>query len=160
MDHSPYATRVRMQITKKQLDIAIEPPPVPIQTPEFMARFPLGKIPVLELDDGSQIPDSWAIMEYLEDVSPAVSLRPEGATARAHMPCAKHMGAPRARMPALPHTRAHTHTAVRTGTACGCATAARHTSPALPPGPPGRGGRRLAPPTAGALLTRLRRGDD
>ena len=85
LDHSPYATRVRMQIIKKELDIAIEPPPVPLRSPEFLARFPLGKIPVLELDDGSQLPDSWVIMEYLEDVMPAVSLRPEGATARAHM---------------------------------------------------------------------------
>lgn len=85
LDHSPYATRVRMQIIKKGLDISIEPPPVPQRTPEFIARFPLGKIPVLELDDGSQLPDSWVIMEYLEDVMPAVSLRPEGARARAHM---------------------------------------------------------------------------
>jgi glutathione S-transferase len=85
LDHSPYATRVRMQILKKKLDIAIEPPPEALRTPEFFARFPMGKIPVLELDDGSQLADSWVIMEYLEDVVPASSLRPEGATARAHM---------------------------------------------------------------------------
>lgn len=85
LDHSPYATRVRMQIHKKGLDIAIEPPPAALGTPEFLARFPMGKIPVLELDDGSQLPDSWVIMEYLEDVTPSVSLRPEGATACAHM---------------------------------------------------------------------------
>ena len=85
LDHSPYATRVRMQIHKKSLDVAIEPPPEELRSPEFMARFPLGKIPVLELDDGSQIPDSWVIMEYLEEVMPAVSLCPEGAKARAHM---------------------------------------------------------------------------
>lgn len=85
LDHSPYATRVRTQIRKKALDIAIEPPPVALRTPEFIERFPLGKIPVLELDDGSQLPDSWVIMEYLEDVSPAVSLRPEGARGRAQM---------------------------------------------------------------------------
>ena len=85
LDHSPYATRVRMQIHKKSLDVAVVPPPEELRSPEFMARFPLGKIPVLELDDGSQIPDSWVIMEYLEDVTPSVSLRPEGATARAHM---------------------------------------------------------------------------
>ena len=85
LDHSPYATRVRMQIHKKDLDIAIEPPPVALRSAEFLRRFPLGKIPVLELDDGSQLPDSWVIMEYLEDVMPAVSLRPEGATTLAHM---------------------------------------------------------------------------
>ena len=85
LDHSPYATRVRMQIFKKDLPVTIEPPPAPARTPQFLARFPLGKIPVLELDDGSQLPDSWVIMGYLEDVMPAVSLRPEGARANAHM---------------------------------------------------------------------------
>jgi glutathione S-transferase len=85
LDHSPYATRVRMQIHKKALDVAIEPPPEATGTPEFIQRFPLGKIPVLELDDGSHLPDSWVIMEYLEDVMPAMALRPEGARARAHM---------------------------------------------------------------------------
>ena len=68
LDHSPYATRVRMQIHKKGLEIAIEPPPDALGTPEFLARFPMGKIPVLELDDGSQLPDSWVIMDYLEEV--------------------------------------------------------------------------------------------
>ena len=85
LDHSPYATRVRMQIFKKELAVAIVPPPAAVRTAEFLARFPLGKIPVLELDDGSQLPDSWVIMEYLEDVMPAISLRPEGARANAQM---------------------------------------------------------------------------
>lgn len=85
LDHSPYATRVRVQIGKKALDIAIEPPPVALRTAEFVERFPLGKIPVLELDDGSHLSDSWVIMEYLEDVMPATPLRPQGALARAHM---------------------------------------------------------------------------
>ena len=85
LDHSPYATRVRVQIYKKQLDITIEPPPEALRTAEFIQRFPMGKIPVLELDDGSHLPDSWVIMEYLEDVMPAMALRPEGATARAQM---------------------------------------------------------------------------
>ena len=85
LDHSPYATRVRMQIHAKGLDVAIQPPPVPLGSAEFVARFPLGKIPVLELDDGSHLPDSWVIMEYLEDVTPATSLCPEGATAMAQM---------------------------------------------------------------------------
>lgn len=76
-----------MQIFKKDLPVAIEPPPAPApaRTPQFLARFPLGKIPVLELNDGSHLPDSWVIMEYLEDVMPAVSLRPEGARANAQM---------------------------------------------------------------------------
>lgn len=85
LDHSPYATRVRMQIYKKGLDVSIETPPVPLGSPEFVERYPAGKIPVLELEDGSHLPDSWVIMEYLEEVTPAVSLRPEGARASAQM---------------------------------------------------------------------------
>jgi glutathione S-transferase len=85
LDHSPYATRVRIQISKKNLDIAIEPPPEAMRTPAFSARFPLGKIPILEFDDGSHLADSWVIMEYLEDMNTAVSLRPAGALARAQM---------------------------------------------------------------------------
>jgi glutathione S-transferase len=85
LDHSPYATRVRIQISKKNLDIAIEPPPEAMRTPAFSARFPLGKIPILEFDDGSHLADSWVIMEYLEDMNAAVSLRPDGALARAQM---------------------------------------------------------------------------
>jgi glutathione S-transferase len=85
LDHSPYATRVRMQIYKKQLDIAIVPPPVELGSEAFLDRFPMGKLPVLELDDGTHLPDSMVIMEYLEEVTPAVSLRPEGARASAQM---------------------------------------------------------------------------
>lgn len=85
LDHSPFATRVRVQIYKKELDIDLEPPPEALRSEAFMERFPLGKIPVLELDDGSHLSDSWVIMEYLEDVMPATALRPDGARACAHM---------------------------------------------------------------------------
>ena len=85
LDHSPYATRVRIQIYKKGLDIEIQPPPEALRSEAFIARFPMGKIPVLELEDGGHLPDSWVIMDYLEEVTPAISLRPEGATASAHM---------------------------------------------------------------------------
>ena len=70
LDHSPYASRVRTQIRKKGLDIEFAAPPVELRTPEFNQRFPMGKIPVLELDDGSQVPDSWSVEKltqaYLE----------------------------------------------------------------------------------------------
>ena len=85
LDHSPYATRVRMQIYKKGLDIAIEPPPEALGSDAFLSRFPMGKIPVLELDDGSQLPDSWAIMRYLDEVLCAGTCSPDDALGRAHM---------------------------------------------------------------------------
>ncbi|MEH6516700.1 MAG: glutathione S-transferase family protein [Halioglobus sp.] len=85
LDHSPYATRVRMQIHTKNLDVGIEPSPVALGAPEFVARFPFGKIPILALDNGSHLADSWVIMEYLEDITDSVPLRPAGALARAEM---------------------------------------------------------------------------
>jgi glutathione S-transferase len=85
LDHSPYATRVRMQIRKKNLDVELAPSPVPLRTDEFNERFPLGKLPVLELDDGEHIAESWTIMEYLEDVFPEPTLRPRDALAKAQM---------------------------------------------------------------------------
>ena len=38
--------------------------------PEFLARNPLGGVPVLELDDGSVLRESLAIIEYLEELHP------------------------------------------------------------------------------------------
>ena len=85
LDHSPYATRVRTTLRKKGLGFSIEAPPVPLKSPAFAERFPLAKIPVLELDDGTQVPDSWVIMEYLEAVAPQPRLAPADPLARAQM---------------------------------------------------------------------------
>jgi glutathione S-transferase len=35
------------------------------RTPEFLARFPLGRIPAVELDDGRRLAESNAILRYL-----------------------------------------------------------------------------------------------
>jgi glutathione S-transferase len=45
------------------------------RTPAFRAKNPAGLIPVLELDDGSFIPESSAIVEYLEDIHPEPPMR-------------------------------------------------------------------------------------
>jgi glutathione S-transferase len=78
-DLSPYAARVRMQIYAKGIsDIAIELPEnwgMPI----FRERFPIGRVPVLEVD-GDAIPESAVIAEYLEATHPEPSLL--GATPR------------------------------------------------------------------------------
>jgi glutathione S-transferase len=44
------------------------------KTASFLARNPAGLIPVLELDDGSYIPESSAIVEYLEEIHPEPSM--------------------------------------------------------------------------------------
>lgn len=74
---SPFAARVRMAIYHKRLDVEIVPPPADgLKGPMFLAINPMGQIPVLQLDSGTCIPESSAIIEYLEDTFPTPSLRP------------------------------------------------------------------------------------
>ena len=40
------------------------------RTPEFLARNPAGKVPVAELEDGSFLPESNAILWYLAEGTP------------------------------------------------------------------------------------------
>ena len=52
--------------------------------PEHLARNPFGTLPVLELDDGSYLVESVAIMLYLEDAFPEAALLGEDVITRAH----------------------------------------------------------------------------
>lgn len=75
---SPFAARVRLSIYRKGLDIEIVPPPADgLKSAEYLAVNPMGQIPALQLDSGHVIPDSGAILEYLEDLFPTPSLRPD-----------------------------------------------------------------------------------
>ncbi len=85
LDHSPYATRVRIQVRKKNLPVDIEAPDVALRTPEFTERYLLGKVPVLVLDNGDSLGESTVIMDYLEDTQPGPSLRPESPWDKAQM---------------------------------------------------------------------------
>ncbi len=83
LDHSPYASRVRIQVRHKGLELPFVPPAIPLRTPEYAAAYPLAKAPVLELDDGSHLSESTVIMDYLEDLFPEPALRPREPLARA-----------------------------------------------------------------------------
>lgn len=70
---SPNARRVRIFIAEKGLNI----PMVPVnmmtgenQAEDYLVKNPLGKMPVLELDDGTCIAESAAICRYLEELNP------------------------------------------------------------------------------------------
>jgi glutathione S-transferase len=78
-DLSPYSARVRMQIYAKGItDIALERPAT-FGTPKFREDFPIGRIPVLDID-GDMMPESEVIAEYLEEIYPQPSML--GATPR------------------------------------------------------------------------------
>ena len=61
-----------------ELDILAQPSQT--RRPEFLARNPNGRIPVVELEDGSHLAESNAILYYLAEGTPYL---PEGPLARA-----------------------------------------------------------------------------
>jgi glutathione S-transferase len=72
---APNPRRVRMFMAEKGLLDEAEFIEVDIQkgenlTPEFMARNPMKKVPVMELDDGTCIAETMAICRYFEEAYP------------------------------------------------------------------------------------------
>jgi glutathione S-transferase len=66
---SPYVARVVLFARLKGLDLKPVMPEGGIKSPQFLALNPMGKMPVLEVD-GTAIPESEVICEYLEDLHP------------------------------------------------------------------------------------------
>jgi glutathione S-transferase len=69
----PNPKRVRVYLAEKGLEVPVEHVDIfagENRTPGFLARNPLGRLPVLELDDGTFLPESLAIVEYLEELHP------------------------------------------------------------------------------------------
>ena len=70
---SPNARRVRILIAEKGLEIPIVPVNMMTgenQSEDYLAKNSLGKMPLLELDDGTCIAESAAICRYLEEMNP------------------------------------------------------------------------------------------
>jgi glutathione S-transferase len=79
---SPYARKVRIALAEKKIEYQlIEESPWPPDT-TVPTRNPLGKVPVLALDDGTCLYDSRVIVEYLDTVSPVSRLIPEPSRQR------------------------------------------------------------------------------
>ena len=82
---SPYASRVRMQLYIKGIKAELVAVPAGgSHTPDYVKINPLEKIPTLD-DGGFYLPESSAIMEYIEDTHPTPSMRPSDAKERAKM---------------------------------------------------------------------------
>jgi glutathione S-transferase len=83
---SPFLQRCAIVARAKGQDIAILPPPGgSLQSEEFLAISPMGRIPILALDDGSHLCESAAIASYLDEVIEGPSLRPGSALERARI---------------------------------------------------------------------------
>ena len=85
---SPNARRVRIFMAEKELEIAtviVDMMAGENRTPEYLAKNSLGKMPVLELDDGTCIAESVAICRYLEELHPAPPLFGRDALERAQV---------------------------------------------------------------------------
>lgn len=75
---SPFVRKVRLVLAEKHIDyefVVDLPWAADTQVPSFN---PLGKVPVLILDDGATLYDSRVIVEYLDTVTPVSRLIPEG----------------------------------------------------------------------------------
>ncbi len=71
---APNPKKLRVYLAEKGLQIPCEPVNLmagETRSPAFLAKNPLGGLPVLELDDGRHLTESLAIIEYLEELNPA-----------------------------------------------------------------------------------------
>jgi len=66
---APNPRRVRIFAAEKGIDLSSKEVSIPKReqkAPEYVAKNPRGQTPILELDDGTVIAESVAIMRYLE----------------------------------------------------------------------------------------------
>jgi glutathione S-transferase len=74
---SPFTRKVRIVLAEKRVECTFERVEVIAPDSPVPAYNPLGKIPVLVLDDGSTLYDSRVICEFLDTVSPIGRLIPD-----------------------------------------------------------------------------------
>ena len=70
---SPNCRKVRIYLAEKGLAVPLQPVDLMAgeqRSAEYLRRNPFGAVPILELDDGTVIPESLAIIEYLEELYP------------------------------------------------------------------------------------------
>jgi glutathione S-transferase len=79
---SPYARKVRIALAEKKIEYQMVESSGWAAGNPLHAWNPLGKLPVLILDDGMHLYDSRVIVEYIDLVSPVSRLIPEPARQR------------------------------------------------------------------------------
>lgn len=89
---SPFARKTRIVMAEKKIDyeFVIENPwETGSRVPEYN---PLGKIPVLVMEDGGAVFDSRVIVEYIDTVNPVNKLIPASGRARVEVRCWEALG--------------------------------------------------------------------
>ena len=79
---SNYHNKVRLALLEKGIVFDEDANCRPSQKDEWLARSPVGKVPIIETDNGS-LAESQVICEYLEDAYPEVPLYPKDPMAKA-----------------------------------------------------------------------------
>ena len=74
---SPFARKVRIALAEKRIEYDMAPENAWNADSKVPHFNPLGKVPVLALDDGTALFDSPVIVEYLDSVTPVGRLIPE-----------------------------------------------------------------------------------
>ena len=82
---SPYVRKVRVALIEKRMDIAFKKEDVWSPDTAIGELNPLGKVPVLVLDDGTCLFDSRVIVEFLDARSPMHRLIPDSGRERAEV---------------------------------------------------------------------------
>ena len=81
-EFSPYSRKTRIVAAEKRIEIEYEIANVNAPDSNVADFNPLGKIPVLVMEDGNVVFDSRVIVEYLDMISPLSRLIPESARQR------------------------------------------------------------------------------
>ena len=83
---SPFAQRCAIVARAKGADVPFAPiPGGAMHSPEFQALSPMGRIPLLTLDDGTHICESSAITAYLDEALDGPALMPAAPRDRARV---------------------------------------------------------------------------
>src|SRR6266850_3345287 len=85
---APYPRRVALYLNEKGSDLdrqEVDLHGMEHRSPAFLAKNPAGKVPVLEFDNGGYLPESGAIIEYLEELYPAPPMIGHTAEQRAQV---------------------------------------------------------------------------
>lgn len=80
--NSPYARKVRIVAIEKHIDLTLTEVVLAAADCPVSQHNPLGKVPVLVLDDGESLYDSRVIVEYLDHRTPVAHLIPQDHLAK------------------------------------------------------------------------------